>query len=429
MREKIELTNALAKQLAQGSDTYRWDDSTLKGGVDGFGLRAQRGTASWVYVYTLNGVTRRASLGTYPAVQAHQARKKAQEYESLVVEGVDPLDAKKQKIRDARQAKDDAALTFRVLKDEFLAHLEKRASGTDKSLKRLKSRSFTEMRGHLNKHCQRLFDKPVRSIKPDDIKELLASIRKTYPITGDHVQTTLSGMFRWAMTDKDGAKVDFNPVANFKKPTRPPRERVLYDEHNEKDPFKELRLVWNALPPGDFGEIIRLLILTGARREEIGALRWDELDFENRVIRLPGVRLKNWTDHGLPMSDQVHGILERKDKDKGPFVFGQSGHRPFSGWSACKERLDAEIRKTYPIADWRIHDLRRTADTGMHVIGIAPHIVSAVLNHLTGFKTGMSRTYNKTTFPALKREAVQRWADHVDFIITGKTASVHKLRA
>jgi hypothetical protein len=91
--------------------------------------------------------------------------------------------------------------------------------------------------------------------------------------------------------------------------------------------------------------------------------------------------------------------------------------------------LDAEIRKTYPIAEWRIHDLRRSADTGMHVIGIAPHIVSAVLNHLTGFKTGMSRTYNKTSFPALKREAVQRWADHVDFILTGQTASVHTLRA
>jgi integrase len=140
---------------------------------------------------------------------------------------------------------------------------------------------------------------------------------------------------------------------------------------------------------------VRLLM----RREEIGGLRWSEIDFHRRVIVFPAARTKNNREHEIPMSDEVRELLEsRGHKDGRDLVFGE-GKGPFAGWSNAKEALDARLLtarkevlcdKAKALADWRLHDIRRSVATHMGDNGVQPHIVEAVLNHVSGHKAGVA---------------------------------------
>jgi integrase len=197
----------------------------------------------------------------------------------------------------------------------------------------------------------------------------------------------------------------------------------------------ELREIWRALPPDDYGEIVKVLALTGQRREEIGGLRWSEIDFQRGVILLPAARTKNKREHEVPMSAAVRSILEaRNDKrpDGRELVFREA-RGPYAGWSASKERLDQRLlearqkvsgKKAQPMPDWRLHDLRRTAVTGMAEIKVQPHIVEAVVNHVSGHKGGIAGIYNKAVYAEEKAEALARWAAHLMSIVGSATTNV-----
>jgi len=156
----------------------------------------------------------------------------------------------------------------------------------------------------------------------------------------------------------------------------------------------------------EFSDIIRLLILTAQRRSEIGGLRWSEVDFDRGLIVLPPQRSKNSRLHELPMSTQVRSILERQPR-RNEFVFG----RDWQSWSNPKANLDTKLNG---MAEWRLHDLRRTAATMMAELGILPHIIEAILNHVSGHKSGVAGIYNRARYTDEMRAALQRWADHLD---------------
>jgi integrase len=123
------------------------------------------------------------------------------------------------------------------------------------------------------------------------------------------------------------------------------------------------------------------------------------------------------------MSGAVRAILQAREQD-GAFVFGRSGSSGFSGWSRCKERLDEALG----MDDWAIHDLRRTFATGSAEIGIQPHIIEAVLNHVSGHKSGVAGIYNRAAYETEKATALNRWAEHVAAIIEGRDSNVTPLR-
>jgi integrase len=157
-------------------------------------------------------------------------------------------------------------------------------------------------------------------------------------------------------------------------------------------------------------------VLTGQRRDEMGSLRWSEIELDRNLIVLP--------QHEVPLSHQAKAIIQRQPKRKGrDFIFG-IGEFGFSGWSDCKARLDQALltarrktnRKAKAIPDWRLHDLRRTCATGMAELGVQPHIIAAVLNHVSGHKAGVAGIYNRARYEADMRAALQRWADHVERI-------------
>jgi integrase len=177
------------------------------------------------------------------------------------------------------------------------------------------------------------------------------------------------------------------------------RDHVLTDQ--------ELSAVLKALGQDQFSNIVRLLVLTGQRRNEIGGLRWSEVDFDRGLIVLPPARTKNKRAHELPMSKQVRAILDRQPR-RSEFVWG----RRWTSWSNGKDDLDQLLSTS--IRDWRLHDLRRTAATMMAELSILPHIIEAILNHVSGHRAGVAGIYNRARYETEMRQALQRWADHVE---------------
>jgi integrase len=156
------------------------------------------------------------------------------------------------------------------------------------------------------------------------------------------------------------------------------------------------------------------------------------------VIVFPPARTKNNREHEVPMSDAVREILEsRGQKDGRDLVFGE-GKGPFAGWSNAKDALDARLliarkevlrEKAKGLPDWRLHDIRRTVATSMGDLGVHPHIIEAVLNHVSGHKAGVAGIYNRATYAAEKAAALRLWADHLRTIIDGGARKVLPLRS
>jgi integrase len=177
-----------------------------------------------------------------------------------------------------------------------------------------------------------------------------------------------------------------------------------------------LRVIWQALGATQFGDIVRLLLLSAQRREEVGGLRWPEIDFDRGVISLPPERTKNTRPHEIPMSTSVRAILAARPRTDRPFVFGRS-EGSFSAWATSKQLLDQRLGGS--VAHWTLHDLRRSAATGMADIGVQPHIIEAVLNHVSGHKGGVAGIYNRSSYTKEKAEALTRWDEHVRSITGG----------
>jgi integrase len=217
---------------------------------------------------------------------------------------------------------------------------------------------------------------------------------------------------------------DATPVANIKaRSQNGPRSRVLSE--------LELADVWNACLDDDYGRIVRLLILTGQRKTEIGDLDWREVDAGTRQIELPPERTKNARAHIVPLSDEalviLRGVPRRKGRD---LVFG-CGAGGFSGWSKAKAELDAGIaaaRKDAglrPMLSWVLHDLRRTFVTGISERGFAqPHVVEAIVNHVSGAKAGVAGVYNKAVYLNERRRALDVWGQHIAALAAGRESNV-----
>jgi integrase len=268
-------------------------------------------------------------------------------------------------------------------------------------------------------HSASLYRLPVDTVDQRTIAERLSGIEKNSgAVTANRVRATMSAMFTWGM--KEGL-VLANPVANTNKREERPRDRVLVDA--------ELRAIWQSLDDSHYGTIVKLLMLTGQRRDEIAGLRWLEIDFDRGVLSFPGSRTKNARPHELPMSAQVRALLSAQPKKDGrDFVFGE-GRGPFSGYARRKAILDSCIAESNrALAPWVVHDIRRSVATGMAEIGIQPHVIEAVLNHVSGHKGGIAGIYNRAQYSAEKAQALARWDEHLQEVIAGRGSKIVTMR-
>jgi integrase len=173
-------------------------------------------------------------------------------------------------------------------------------------------------------------------------------------------------------------------------------------------------------------QLATVLLLTGARRTEVAEMRWSEVDLEARTWRLPAARAKNGREHTLPLPDKIVDLLRGLTRFEGiDYVFSFEGKRPVKSFCQWKARLDKAMTRELgkDVRAFTLHDLRRTCASGMAEIGIAPHVVEAVLNHKSGTVRGVAAVYNRYSYRAEMLAALTAWSRRVDEIASGEMAS------
>lgn len=269
--------------------------------------------------------------------------------------------------------------------------------------------------------CEQWRDRRADEINSDDIYSAIQS-KDTEP-TRRRMADALGTMFGWLLKNR---RIKIDPCAGVYRPPAPPsRHRTLSNA--------EMREVWAAcdklgIRPGQnspppWAAIVRLLLLTGARLNEIARLEEGELNGD--LISLPPSRTKNHLPFELPLPPLAVEILEGVPRITDcAFVFSTNGRTPVSGFSKVKKQLDEIIAKhrkengvKTKMPSFRIHDLRRTVSTGMNGIGVMPHIAEQILNHQSGARGGVAGVYNKFSYLEEKRAALRAWADHVAGIV------------
>jgi integrase len=398
--DRIRFTDAYVRRLslpAGKADHIAWDPD-----LPGFGVRLRPGKASYVVQYRVGIDQRRKSLGDVRKVTLEDARGIARKRFAQVELGIDP-DAEEKKRRVDQTAD---LQTFEKVVDLYL---EAQKPG-------VRPNTYIAEERYLRRHCQPIQKKPVSKISFEEIASLLRDLVRDHgPTSAARARGALLAFFSWCMRQ---GLAKANPAIGTENPIRgkEPRDRVLTDE--------EIRIIWRNCLDDDFGKIVRLLLLTACRRDEIGGLRWDEIDLASGKLALPKERTKARRVHELTLPTTALEILKsvrRRNSRDTLFGGGASG---FSAWSyntlAFGSRVTAAEGKA--LAPWRLHDLRRTVRTRMGRLGVLPHIAELVLNH-AGHKSGLGATYDHYGYEAEIAEALRKWEAHLLAIVGPELAS------
>jgi integrase len=385
------------------------------------------GVKSWALRYRRrsDGKAIKHTIGSYPAVTLKDARSAAIALRAEIERGADPHGAK---VVARRQTVEDS---FDAVARRYIADLRRRQkrswewsarllglapNGSPETLDIIRDGSVRDRGRRRVSLVDRWGARRIGDITDTDIVHALDQVSVHAPIAANRLHAVLSSLFSWA---KGKRLVTSNPCADLDRPAEEKsRDRVLDD--------KELRKVWNAA--GELGHphagIVKLLILTGQRRNEIADLRWSEVDLEERALHLPAARTKNARAHDVPLSASSLAIvagLPRLIDAEHVFTIRR---KPIVNFSHMKERLD----EASGVADWTLHDLRRTVASGLQRLGVRLEVTEAVLNHRSGSMAGIVGVYQRHDYADEKRDALARWADHVDAVVSGRKANVVALR-
>lgn len=363
------------------------------------------GARSWAYRYRVDGRPRKVTFGEYPALGLASARARAAKAKARLADGIDPGVEK-------RAAKVAAETPLDLVSSVAEAFIERHAKRTTRP------RSWKETQRILMREVVPTWGgRRLSTITRADTHTLLDPIVDRAPILANRVLGVLKTMSRWA---RDRGVVGVSPFAELREPApAKARERTL-DE-------REVCALWTALDaePYPIGPLTRVLLLTAARRSEVGEMKWSELDLAAKVWRLPSERSKNHRAHEVPLSDAIVDILQQLPRiEASDLVFTTNGVRPATSFGGTKKRLHRTMEATLgeTVRSWSYHDLRRTAASGMAEIGIAPHVIEAVLNHKSGVIKGIAATYNRHTYLPEQRLALTAWARRIEEIATGEKA-------
>jgi integrase len=377
------------------------------------------GAKSWAVRYRRGKKSRKHTLGPYPALGLLEAREQARKALLRVQAGGDPGLDKKIERRRAIDGKD----SFEAVARLFIERHQRKKNRSWREAARLLGivpdpdkqetddpKTFVLVKNGITARWR---DRKVSEIRRADIIALLDDIvDRGAPIVANRTLATLRKLFNWSI-ERD--LIEANPCTGVKPPAaEKSRDRVLSED--------ELRKVWTATDEigWPFGPIIQLLILTGQRRDEVGAMEWSELDLDKALWMLPRGRVKNDSGHEVPLSPMAVAIIQKLRRINGSkFVFTTNGKTPVSGYPKAKNAI---VEKS-GVREWRIHDLRRTVATGLARIGIALPVIERILNHVSGSFGGIVGVYQRHDFAAEKRAALDAFAREVKRIVAGRTAA------
>jgi integrase len=423
----VKLTKTAVDAVAPAErDIYLWDTALPR-----FGLRVTAmGARIYLIQYRAKGApgqpakTRRITIGQHGQPwTVDKARDEAKRLLAAVDLGRDPF-ADREDEREARRLTGEAASlqaeqarlrqrdNFEAVTERYIeACMRATRSGAD-TARLLRHGPVPAWR-----------DRHIAEVRRVDVADLIDSIKQRSPAVARATYAALRGLFGWCA---ERELVAMSPCTNLTAPPRPEaRDRVLSDD--------ELEIIWKASDGLGlaFGSVIKLLMLTGQRRAEVAGMAWGELDLEAATWRIPKERTKNGKAHEIDLSSQALKLVKAMPRS-GPNVFPARGEGAVRGFSATKRKLDALIEEMLRekaggdaagMLAWRLHDLRRTAATGMAALGAAPHVVERVLNHISGTQSGLVGVYQRHEYRPERLAAIIAWGDRVEAIVAGKSQS------
>jgi integrase len=368
-----------------------------------FFITQPSGATSWALRYRADGSSRKFTLGSFPSLDLKAARRAAEEARGAIAKGEDPAAAKTAAREAAKAEREAEGDKIEAVVAQFIERYAKTKTRDWRETERLLKRNVVE---RWPGKCLREITKPMVHAMLDAIAD------RGSPIAANRVLAQLKVMCKWAV---GRGIISASPCDGVSAPSSErgrARERVLTDD--------ELRIVWRAADSigWPFGPIVRLLILTGARRDEVAQMEWRELDLERALWTLPASRSKNRREHTIPLSDMALEILRALPRiERSEFVFTTNGRSPVSGFSKAKPALDRAMAS--PIPGWVLHDLRRTVATNLQRLGVRLEVTEAVLNHVSGSRAGVVGVYQRHTWADEKRAALTAWAKRVEEIVSG----------
>lgn len=424
-----------------GKRSYLWDD-TLKG----FGLMVtDSGSRSYLIQYRVGGrgsPTRRVTIGKHGSPWTPDgARDRAAELLEQVRRKVDPFDAERQLVAnakakiaaEAKAAAELSKLAFSTLADRYV-------DSAKKTLRR-----WSEQQAIINRDLKPAFgDTPLTAISPDDINDHLAKVAERSTSAALKAYVALRAIYAFA--HKTYRKLFPKSLLPFDEIIRPEggieRDRYLTDA--------EVRVMWEATKVlgWPFGPIYQLLLLTGMRLREVAEGRWSEIDLAEKRWKLPaGPRTKNGLAHWVHLSPAAVAIIKDLPRvcgdDGEDFIFSTTGGKSaVSGFSRAKSRLDKSMLailradaedagddpKRVKIAPFVVHDTRRTIARACQRFGTAPEVTERMLGHVGEVERGLKGTYQVYKHEPERVAATEKWAKELHRVIAGQTMRVVRLR-
>lgn len=370
--------------------------------VPGLVLRiSASGVKAWSFTYRVQGKPRRLTLGAFPGVSLKLARDRARDARAAVQRGEDPVEDIK------REQREKELNGFEACANDFI---KKYCKPKLKTWEQIES-AFVRLA------IPEFKDRPVKDIRRRDIVDLLEKVAAKTPGQSNHLRAYLSKMFNWLL---EREAVEVNPVVGIAQRYKPQaRTRILTDD--------EVKALWKATGRigGAFGDCARLLLLSGMRRDEAGLLRWDEVSGE--WASLPASRMKAGRDYRAPLSKKAQAIIEGRPRfDKCAFIFTTNGKVAINGWGKIKQTLDQYMSEELgePVADWRLHDLRRTCASGLAKLGVRAEVIKRILAHTPPAADVTASVYNQHMYDAEALRAIEAWAEHVASLTDPKPAEV-----
>ena len=392
------LTDAGLRKLKRAEPGKRYE--RFDAGQPGLALRVgDGGTKTWCtyFFFPPPGVSEkrrhvRMTLGNFPAIGVAEARRRASDIKEQAKAGVDPrlaVEAGRLAAREAAQAEVERFRTFGVIAEEYIK----------RGLRDLADRTRREIPAVIRKRLLPIWgDRPIASLTLRDANRLFDGlIEDGSPMAALNTYKLIKRIGRWA---EEVGEIENSPFAKLKPPGEyRARDRIL--DHDE------IRAVWEAAGAAGFpfGPFVRLLLVTGARRNEVAQMRRGDVDMGKGEWLLPATGTKSAREHLLPLPTVALDIIASLPEfTRGEYLFTTtSGRRPICGFSAIKSRLD----ELSGVSDWRLHDLRRTARSEWARIGTAETVSELLLNH--GPK-GIAGVYNRYKYYDEKKAGMERWA-------------------
>jgi integrase len=376
-----ELSISSLKPPERGARLYH-DES-----LTGFCVRvSQAGTKS--YCLTMGRGRERVTIGRVGVVSLRAARERAREMLAEKTLG---------KTRAPRLRFSEALEQF------YTAHVTRLRPSTQREVRRL-----------LTKHLARFKHEQLAEVSTHALTRVIDGMRAT-PGEAEHLHRVTKTFFRWAVRRR---LIPHSPLEGVDAPARgKTRERVLTDA--------ELAAVFStAQRSGQFGALVQLLILTGQRKGEIVGLRAEMIDANTCTVALPSEIVKNKRQHVFPYGDMVARVFGELPKT-GLLLRGRRRGKqvsadaiPFNGFSKGMD----QFRTACGIDHWTLHDLRRTLATGMARLGVQPHCIEALLNHVSGTLSPVAQIYNRHSYLPEARAAIERWETHVAALVAAHNA-------